>query len=51
MNAPDAVRRQAVEEHAGVVIEFYTRLCDWLEKTMDQYEPEGYHNMAIFAPH
>lgn len=51
MSAPDSVRRQAVEEHADVVIEFYTRLTDWLEKTMDQYEPEGYQYMAIFAPH
>lgn len=51
MNAPDVVRRRAVEENADVVIEFYTRLCDWLEKTMDHYEPAGYNNMAIFAPH
>ncbi len=51
MTASDLVRRQAVEEHAGVVIEFYTRLCDWLEKSMDRYEPQGYKYMAIFAPH
>ncbi len=51
MQASDAVRKRAVEEHSQVVTDFYTRLCDWLEKTMDEYEPEGYKYMAIFAPH
>ena len=51
MNASDPARRRAVEEHADVIIEFYNRLCDWLEKSMDRYEPEGWSYMAIFAPH
>ena len=51
LSAPDRVRRKAVEEHANVIIDFYTRLCDWLEKSMDRFEPLGYRYMAIFAPH
>lgn len=51
MSATDSERQRAVEEHVDVIIEFYTRLCNWLEKSMDKYEPLGYNNMAIFAPH
>ena len=50
IDQPDYVRDQAVEENKEVICEFYLTLCNWLDKTMDKYEPLGFHDMAIFAP-
>ena len=51
VEASDFVRDRAVEENKEVICEFYLTLCNWLDKTMDHYEPLGFHDMAIFAPH
>ena len=51
VEAPDFVKEKAIEENREVICEFYLTLCNWLDKTMDKYEPMGFHAMAIFAPH
>jgi len=48
--SPEAEKQRAIEEHIGVAIEFYERLCKWLEDTVRRYEPLGFNAIAIFAP-
>ena len=49
--APDFVREKGIEENKEVICEFYLTLSNWLDKTMDKYEPLGFRHIAIFAPH
>ena len=51
MDAPEYVREKAIEENKEVICEFYLTLSNWLDKTMDKYEPMGFTAIAIFAPH
>ncbi len=51
LDAPDSVRMQAIEEHKDVIIEFYNRICDYLEETINTYKPKGFDAIAICAPH
>ena len=50
-NAPAAAKEKAVEDHADVIIEFYKTVCDYLEETVKEYAPKGFHSIAIYAPH
>ena len=48
--ASEAEKRLAIAGHSDVVVEFYERLCRWLDSTADRYEPLGFNAIAIFAP-
>lgn len=51
LDLPESAKARAIEENKEVICEFYLTLANWLDKTMDKYEPAGYHSMAVFAPH
>ncbi len=51
MDAPESVRFAAIEEHKDVIIEFYDKICDYLEETVKTYKPKGFDAIAICAPH
>ncbi len=48
--ASEAEKQRAIKQYSGVVVEFYERLCRWLDNTVDRYEPMGFNAIAIFAP-
>ena len=50
-NASERQKRAAVADHIGVVTEFYTAIADYIEDTVEEYEPKGFHSIAIYAPH
>lgn len=49
--ASDSVKIAAVEEHKEVIIEFYKKICDYLDSMCTEYEPKGFLGIAICAPH
>ncbi len=51
LDASESEREAAIEEHKDVIIEFYTKICDYLEETVKEYKPQGFDAIAIYAPH
>lgn len=49
--ASEAEKNAAVEKHKGVIIEFYNKICDYLDEVCKKYEPKGFLGIAICAPH
>ncbi|MDO4620726.1 MAG: hypothetical protein Q4B09_08910 [Lachnospiraceae bacterium] len=50
-HATTLAKKQAVEERVDLIVEFYRTVADYLEKTVAEYEPKGFHSFAIYAPH
>ncbi len=51
VDATEAECLKGIEEHKDVIIEFYLKICDYLEETINTYKPQGFDAIAICAPH
>ncbi len=49
--ASESEKMAAVESHKGVITEFYTKICDYLDEMCSTYEPKEFLGIAICAPH